>query len=105
MKRCVRSAGIVLSSLLLGVQQIMEVSKWLSNTRSENYQVRNEHLLSPDEEDMIALSYWVVNQSDNLPEQMVKRHGMIFDFYLEACPVQVYGIIDLISNFGEGEYD
>lgn len=45
-----------------------------------------------------------INQN-NLPEQMLERHSMIFDFYLEACPVQVYGIIDLIRNFHEEDWD
>lgn len=61
--------------------------------------------LSHQEEDIIALAYWVVNQADNLPDQMVERYGMIFDFYLESCPVQVYGIIDLIRNLDEGGWD
>ena len=63
-----------------------------------------ERPLSHEEEDVIALAYWVVNQN-NLPEQMLERHSAIFDFYLEACPVQVYGIIDLITNFHEEDWD
>jgi len=63
-----------------------------------------ERPLSHDEEDVIALAYWAINQN-NLPEQMLERHSMIFDFYLEACPVQVYGIMDLIKNFHEEDWD
>lgn len=35
---------------------------------------------------------------------VVERHGMILDFYLEACPVQVYGIMDFFNNYIEGEW-
>jgi len=63
-----------------------------------------ERPLSHDEEDVIALAYWAINQN-NLPEQMLERHSAIFDFYLEACPVQVYGIMSLIRNFHEEDWD
>lgn len=63
-----------------------------------------ERPLSHEEEDIVALAYWAVNQN-NLPEQMLERHSMIFDFYLEACPVQVYGIMELIKNFHEEDWN
>lgn len=64
----------------------------------------NERPLSHEEEDIVALAYWAVNQN-NLPEQMLERHSMILDFYLKACPVQVYGIMDLIGNFENEDWD
>lgn len=60
--------------------------------------------LSHQEEDVIALAYWVVNQG-NLPDQMVERHGMILDFYLESCPTQANAIISMLTNFNEGDWD
>lgn len=62
-----------------------------------------ERPLSHEEEDIVALAYWAVNQN-NLPEQMLERHSAIFDFYLKACPVQVYGILDFLNNYIEGEW-
>lgn len=67
--------------------------------------INEERVLTSEEEDMIALSWWVINQHQTLPQEMVERHGQIFDFYLEACPVQVYGIMSLITNFNKGDYD
>lgn len=63
-----------------------------------------ERPLSHEEEDIITLAYWAVNQN-NLPEQMLERHSAIFDFYLEACPVQVYGIMDFLTNFENKDWN
>lgn len=65
----------------------------------------NERPLSHDEEDIIALAYWVVNQHQTLPDQMVERHGMILDFYLESCPTQANAIISMLTNFNEEDWD
>lgn len=67
--------------------------------------MNSERLLSPQEEDMVALSFWVVNQHQTLPDQMVERHGMILDFYLEACPTQAQAIVEMLINFEPEDWD
>jgi hypothetical protein len=61
--------------------------------------------LSSAEEDQIAMSWMVCLQADTMPKDMVERHGMILDFYLEAAPTQTHAILNLIGNLEPEDLD
>lgn len=64
-----------------------------------------ERPLSSEEEDVISLAYFVVSQADRLPDWMVERHAGIYDHYLIECPVQVYGILEIIRNLDKWDFE
>ena len=61
--------------------------------------------LSSAEEGQIALAWTICLQADTMPRDMVERHGMILDFYLEAAPTQTHAILNLIGTLEPTEWD
>lgn len=65
----------------------------------------NEQHLTNQEEDIIALAATICLQADTMPRHLVEQHGMILDFYLEACPTQTHNILRLIGSTKVDEWD
>lgn len=63
-----------------------------------------ERPLSPDEEDLIQTCYWVVNQH-GMNDEVTSKHDAMLQFYIVACPVQTYALINSIAELDVGEFD